>query len=212
MNEGMKRLLKCDSSCLFRNVRHMAGGAVLLVAWFWITCGKVINITVVAMLLMGLLIVTNGVSDWTNQIRTYIGMGITRKSTFVVLFIRGLLEVFLGLLLEILISAVFYREYLKAEVLAVSLFVLLFCNGWGQFSGIAGFYWKYGKAVQVIGYTIIGGIMGFSFMMAMYNNVLDEIIKWIDQPFLLGLGAVCCIVWLGGTLWAYGQLKKFTVV
>lgn len=212
MNEGMKRLLKCDSRCLLKDLCSMAQVMILLILWFWFIYGKVMNIMFALVAFMGLQMINSGVKDWQNQIRTYIGMGITRKTTFQVLVIRGLLQSVLGVLLEMLISAVFYREYLKAEILLVSLFLFLFCNGWGQLSGTVAVCWKYGRAVQIIGFMIVGALIGFGCMMAMYKNVLDEIAKWLNTPIVIGLGAVCGIVWIVGTVLANQQLKKFTVV
>ncbi len=211
MNEGMKRLLKCDSGCLLKNLGTMAEVGILLVVWFWIIYGKVLNVMFAVTSFMGLLMISDGVRDWQNQIRVYIGMGITRKTTFAVLVIRGLLEVFLGLLLNVLISAAFYREYLKGEVLIGGLLLLLFCNGWGQLSGTVGVCWKYGKVVQVIGLMIVGAVFGGGCMFAVYENVLDEMVKWLNPAILTGMGVVCCMMWAAGIITAYRQLKKYTV-
>lgn len=213
MNEGMKRLLRCDGISTIRDLGSMGPIAFFLVVWFLLIYGKVMNLLFVMIAMIGLLIMSSGVRDWQSQIGNYIGMGITRKSTFAVIVIRGLVQIFLGVILETVTAGICYPEYLKSEIILSGMFLFFFCNGWGQLSGGLYSCGKLGRIMQIAGLTVVGAFVGGGSMIAIQSeDVLDRMIRFIRMPVIAWMGIAAATMWIIGTLAAHRQMKTYTVI
>lgn len=214
MNDGMKRLMGYEGTCVIHGIGEIILVGTGVILWFLLLYGKVINLMFAVTALTCLLILSCSVRDWQLNIRTYISMGITRKSTFMAIVIRGILQMVIGMLLEIIIGFIGYPEYLKAEVLLGSLFLFLCIHGWALVSGaLICSHKKTGKVMQVIGLMIIGGVIGGGSMVALNENgMLTLMVNLLTVAGVIDFGIVALIVWIVGIFVARKQAKGFVVV
>lgn len=213
MNDGMKRLMGYEGIRTIQGIGEMvlvgAGG----ILWFLLLYGKVINLMFAVTALVCLLLLSYSVRDWQFNISTYISMSITRKSTFAVIVIRGVLQAASGLLLEIIIGGIGYPKYVKREVILGSLFLFLLFHGWGLVCGaLTCTHKKTGKVMQVISLMIIGGMIGGGSVAALdEHNMLTSMVNLITIEGVLCFGIAALLIWILGICAAYKQSKNFMV-
>lgn len=213
MNDGMKRLIGYEGIKTIHDMGEMVLESAGIILWFLLLYGKVINLMFAVTALISLLILNCSARDWRLNISTYISMSITRKSTFAVIVIRGVLQAASGLLLEVIIGSIGYPEYVKKEVILGSLFLFLFFHGWGMICGaLICSHKKTGKVIQVISFMILGGVIGGGSVAALNEyNMLTTMVNLITIEGLLYFGIAALFIWILGICAAYKQAKNFMV-
>jgi len=216
MNEGMKRLLRCDmirALKVVQSVIYMLGGMTVI---FWVLYGNVPNLMFGVVFCFSISILSYEITDWQSGIGMYISMGITRKNTFCVKMIRGIFLIVLGLLLESVVGSIGYPEYVTLKILLGSLFILIFSQGWGQLSGaIYCEHKKIATVLQLIGWLFSGGAAGAGFMLTLNkedDNILYVVINEIGMEAVLGFGIVVLLILILGSCLSFRQIRKISVV
>ncbi len=216
MNEGMKRLLRCDmirTLKSFQSALFMLGGMTVIFLFLY---GDVPNLMFGVMFCFSITILSYEIVDWQSGIGMYISMGVTRKNVFRVKLIRSVFFAVFGLLLEFVIGSIGYPEYITPKILLGSLFILVFSQGWGQLAGAIYCEHKTISVVlQLIGWLFSGGLAGGAFMMTLGSeneNLVYVFIYGLRMEVVLCSGIVVLLLLILSSYLSFRQIRKISVV
>lgn len=215
MSKEMKSLLKYDMGKTAQGLLVIVPCIIGLLLWFWLLFGEFVNPFLLLLLYANMMILNYSIADWQRQIGSYVSMGMTRKNIFGVMLVRALGMFAISIALEILLGSLFYSQLGFGRLVLVSAFLLIFCWGFGQFSGVLVYQRKkLGTVLQILGFMLVGGMLGFGCVAGMESSaqeLLALVVEIMSVPLLCTIGIVAVIVGILGFCVARKQIKSFQV-
>lgn len=215
MSEEMKGLLKYDTGKTARGFLMIVPCVIGLLLWFWLLLGEFVNPFLLLLLYANMMILNWSMADWQREIGSYISMGMTRKNIFRVMLVRALELFVVSIALELLLGSLYYPQTGFGKLVLVSAFLLIFCWGFGQFSGVLVYQRKkLGTVLQILGFMVVGGMLGFGCVLGMESSeqkLLTLVLEIMSVPLLCTIGIVAVIVGILGFCVAGKQIKSYQV-
>lgn len=211
MSDETKRLLKCEFRYCMQSVRQIAIVIVVLTVWFRFMYGEIVDMFLLLLMFIGIILVTESVSDWQLRNSLYVSMGVSRKNVYRAIVGRGIFLGIIALFIEAIIGILFYPDKYNLKLLFVSLGFFLICHGFGQFVGTLMYQKnKIGSVLSIIGVMAVSGVCTL-FIIVSSDLDLPNIAEVIRMSHVAIVAVLAACIWGFGMYRVHKQMKDFAV-